>query len=51
VLYHTGCPQRANLITRVRSGHAAQPLSAGAREQVTIALSVIDALDAQIMLL
>ena len=50
VLYHHGCPQRGNLITSEgRSWLAAQPLSAGAREQVTIALSVIDALDAQIV--
>jgi transposase len=50
VLYHHGCPQRGNLITSEgRSWLAAQSLSAGAREQVTIALSVIDALDAQIV--
>src|ERR1700684_2973492 len=49
VLYHHGCPQRGDLMSRDgRSWLAAQPLSAGAREQVTIALSVIDALDAQI---
>ncbi len=47
VLYHHGCPQRGNLMTdEGRSWLAAQPLPAGAREQVTIALSVIDALDA-----
>ena len=50
VLYHHGCSQRGNLITSEgRSWLAAQPLSATAREQVTIALSVIDALDAQIV--
>ena len=33
---------------RPRSGSTAQPLPAGAREQVTVALAMIDALDAQL---
>ena len=50
MLYHHGCPQRGTLITTEgRSRLAGQPLSAGAREQATIALSVIDALDVQIV--
>jgi transposase len=50
VLYHHGCPQHGNLLTaESRSWLAAQPLSVAARGQITIALSVIDALDAQIV--
>ncbi len=49
VLYHHGCPQRSNLLTNEgRNWLAAQPLSAAAREQIAVALSVIDALDAQL---
>jgi len=49
VLYHHGCPQRGDLMnTNGLSWLAAQPLPACAREQVTIALSMIDALDTQI---
>ena len=48
-LYHHGCPQRRNLMVGDgREWLAAQPLPAAAREQVTIALGVIDALEAQI---
>ena len=48
-LYHHGCPQRRQLMTGDgREWLAAQPLPAAAREQVTIALAMIDALDAQI---
>ena len=47
VLYHHGYPQRSNLLTSEgRRWLAAQPLPGAAREQITIALSVIDALDA-----
>jgi transposase len=49
VLYHHGCPQRSNLMTSEGRGWlAAQPLPSAAREQLTVALSVIDALDAQL---
>jgi transposase len=49
VLYHHGCPQRGNILTNDgRAWLAAQPLSAAAHEQITIALSVIDALEVQI---
>jgi transposase len=49
VLYHHGCPQRRNLMTgEGRQWLAAQRLPATAREQVTVALSVIDALDCQL---
>jgi transposase len=48
VLYHHGCPQRTALLTAVgREWLAAQPLPATAREQVTVALAVIDAVDQQ----
>src|ERR1022692_1137507 len=49
VLYHHGCPQRGDLMNK--DGLAwlhAQPLPACAREQVTIALGMVDALDTQI---
>jgi transposase len=50
VLYHHGCPQHGNLLTsESRSWLAAQPLSAAAHEQIRIALSVIDALEVQIV--
>jgi len=49
VLYHHGCPQRGELLTLAgRAWLAAQPLSPAAHEQITIALSVIDALDVQL---
>jgi transposase len=49
VLYHHGCPQRSNLLTEEGLGWlAAQPLPAGAREQIRVALSIIDALDTQL---
>src|SRR5665213_2438197 len=49
VLYHHGCPQRGDLMNAGGlSWLAAQPLSAGAREQVTIALAMINALDTQV---
>ncbi len=49
VLYHHGCPQRGDLINgQGLEWLAAQPLSACAREQVTIALAMIDALDIQL---
>src|SRR6185312_1086641 len=48
VLYHHGCPQRRNLMTEEgRRWLTARPLPTGAREQVTVALRMIDALDAQ----
>jgi len=49
VLYHHGCPQRRSLmIGDGRAWLAAQPLGESAREQVTIALAMIDALETQI---
>src|SRR5215203_3943699 len=49
VLYHHGCPQRRNLMTgEGQRWLAAQPLPACAREQVTVALAMIDAVDAQL---
>src|SRR6266508_1815472 len=48
-LYHHGCPQRrALLVGDGREWLAAQPLPAAAREQATVALAMIDALEAQI---
>jgi len=45
VLYHHGCPQRGDLLTLAgRAWLDAQPLSSAAREQITIALAVIDTL-------
>jgi transposase len=49
VLYHHGCPQRRKLM--VGDGPdwlSAQPLPDAAREQVTVALAMIDALERQI---
>jgi transposase len=47
-LYHHGCPQRRSLMTGDgRAWMAAQPLPPTAREQVTVALAMLDALDAQ----
>jgi transposase len=49
VLYHHGCPHRRNLMTAEGLRWLrAQPLPAGAREQVVVALRMIDALDAQL---
>ena len=49
MLYHHGCPQRRELMTgEGRAWLRAQPLPAAAREQVTVALAMIDALDVQI---
>ena len=49
VLYHHGCPQRRNLMTgEGREWLAGQRLPVTAREQVTVGLSVIDALDRQL---
>jgi transposase len=49
VLYHHGCPQRGDLMNRDGLAWlAAQPLDACAREQVGIALAMINALDTQI---
>jgi transposase len=48
-LYHHGCPQRRSLM--VGDGRAwlhAQPLPESARGQVTVALAMVDALEAQI---
>ncbi len=48
-LYHHGCPQRRSLLVEDgREWLGAQPLPAPAREQVTVALSMIDALELQI---
>ena len=48
-LYHHGCPQRRELMTGDgREWLAAQPLPETAREQVTVALGMIDALERQI---
>jgi transposase len=49
VLYHHGCPRRRDLMTGDgREWLAAQPLPETAREQVTVALAMIDALECQI---
>jgi transposase len=46
VLYHHGCPHRRQLmVSDGREWLAAQPLPETAREQVTIAIAMIDALD------
>ena len=48
-LYHHGCPQRrALMVGDGREWLAAQPLPAAARERVTVAVAMIDALDRQI---
>ena len=48
-LYHHGCPQRRNLMVGDgRDWLVAQPLPIAAREQVTVALGMIDALDHQL---
>ncbi len=49
VLYHHGCPQRRQLMVGDgREWLASQPLAQTAREQVTVALAMIDALSVQI---
>jgi transposase len=49
VLYHHGCPQRRELMTRDgRAWLTGQPLGETAREQVTVALAMLDALDVQL---
>ena len=48
-LYHHGCPQRRQLMVGDgREWLASQPLPGAAREQVTVALAMIDSLEAQI---
>jgi hypothetical protein len=47
-LYHHGCPQRRDLMVGDgREWLAAQPLPAAAREQVTVALGMIDGIEAR----
>jgi transposase len=47
-LYHHGCPQRRQLMTAEgREWLQAQPLPAAAREQVAVALAMIDAVERQ----
>ena len=49
VLYHHGCPQRRDLMTHDgRQWLQAQALPETAREQVTVALAMIEALDVQL---
>jgi transposase len=49
VLYHHGCRQRRDLMTlEKRQWLAEQQLPAAAREQIDIALALIDALDIQL---
>jgi len=49
VLYHHGCPRRRELMTRDgRAWLAEQALPATAREQITVAIAMIDALDRQL---
>ena len=48
-LYHHGCPQRRQLMTADgREWLTGQPLPAPAREQVAIAIAMVDALESQI---
>lgn len=48
-LYHHGCPQRRGLMVGDgREWLAGQPLPAAARETVTVALEMVDALDRQL---
>lgn len=50
VLYHHGCPQRGDLMNRNGLQWLAdQPLSASGREQVSISLAMIEALDSQLV--
>jgi transposase len=49
VLYHHGFPQRRNLMTEQgRQWLAAQALPATAREQITVAVAMMEALDLQL---
>ena len=49
VLYHHGCPQRRQLMTRDgRAWLAQQPLPTTAREQITVAVAMVDALEVQL---
>ncbi len=49
VLYHHGLPKRAGLLSAVNRAWLEQlPLPSAAREQVTVALEMIDALDTRI---
>ncbi len=49
VLYHHGLPKRAGLLTHENRAWVGQlPLPAAGREQITVALGMIDALDAQL---
>jgi len=49
VLYHHGLPKRADLLTRENRAWVGQlPLRAAGREQITVALAVIDAVDVQL---
>jgi len=49
VLYHHGCPQRRRLMEGDgRQWLASQPLPETAREQITVGLAMIDALDVQL---
>jgi transposase len=49
VLYHHGCPQRRRLMEGDgREWLASQPLPETAREQITVAMAMIDALERQI---
>jgi transposase len=49
VLYHHGCPHRRQLMVGDgREWLAAQPLPETAREQITVALTIVDALELQI---
>ena len=49
VLYHHGCPQRRALMTgEGREWLESQPLPASAREQVTVAVAMVNALKGQI---
>jgi transposase len=49
VLYHHGCPQRRSLMTADgRAWLAQQPLPQTAREQIAVAIAMVDALEVQI---
>jgi transposase len=49
VLYHHGCPQRRALMTREgREWLGGQPLPVVAREQIAVAVAMVDALDVQL---
>jgi hypothetical protein len=50
VLYHHGLPQQRNLLTlERREWIASLTLPAAAREQLTISLEIIDAIDTQLV--